>query len=363
MPSKGREVTVNETLERIDRAWLDGVLRDGGHHQSNITDVRVEAVAISGATTDMARLRITYADADSAGPESLVAKMRGSKPVQVQMDRAMGLFDRERKFYADLATRVPVRTAALMYAGDGDTTPLILQDLGELRMGDQRRGLEVDDAAAMMDSLAALHAAFWQSPELDADWLVSPTEGVYSQTIVQVVTSGAAGVVARFAGRVGDGTLAAVADAVQNWNHVLQGCAEGPRTLTHNDCRLDNIFFDDAPASGTVTPYLIDWQVPAVTRGTQDVANLLAGSMDSADLERHWESLLTRYHDGLVAGGVSDYTHQQCVQHYRQSIIYPLGQGLAMLGALDTGDGRGLGEISVLRCLKHIEALDAFATL
>ena len=112
-----------------------------------------------------------------------------------------------------------------------------------------------------------------------------------------------------------------------------------------------------------MTPYLIDWQVPARTRGTQDVANLLAGSMNVDDLATHWEALLMRYHDGLLAGGVRGYSQQQCIQHYRQSVVYPLGQGLALLGSLDTGDGRDLGEISVLRCLKHIESLDAFSTL
>lgn len=355
-------MSLNETLERIDRAWLDGVLRDAGHIRSAITDLRVEPVALSGATTDMARLHITYAD-EGAGPESLVAKIRGGKPVQVQMDQAMGLFERERRFYEELATRVPVHTATLYYAGDGDTTPLILQDLGRMRMGDQQRGLAVDDAAAAMDSLAALHARFWQSPELAADWLVSPTEGVYSQMIVQVVESGASAVAERFAGQVGAATMAAVVAAAQGWNHVLKRCAEGPQTLTHNDCRLDNVFFDGPPAIPAITPYLIDWQVPAVTRGTQDVANLLAGSMNSEDLAQHWEALVTRYHDGLVAGGVGDYTRAQCMAHYRQSVVYPLGQGLAMLGALDTGDGRAVGEISVLRCLKHIEALDAFETL
>lgn len=355
-------MSLNETLEKLDRTWLDGVLRDGGYSPSRVTDLRVEPVALSGATTDMARLRITYADPDAAGPQSLVAKIRGGKPVQVQMDQAMGLFERERRFYLELADLVPVQTATLFHAGDGDSTPLLLQDLGGLRMGDQRDGLAVDDAAAMMDSLAALHARFWQSPELKADWLVSPTEGVYSQMIVQVVVSGAPAAAERFAGRVGDDTLAALTDAVHDWSHVLKRCAEGPHTLTHNDCRLDNVFFEDL-SSGTIAPYLIDWQVPAATRGTQDVANLLAGSMNVEDLAQHWEGLVGRYHDGLLAGGVTDYSRQQCVQHYRQSIVYPLGQGLALLGALDTGDGRGLGEISVLRCLKHIEALDAFSTL
>jgi len=351
-------VALNETLERLDRTWVDRVLREGGRSQGTVAGVRIEQVALSGATTDMARLHISYVESDATGPQSLVAKIRGAKPVQVQMDQAMGLFDRERRFYTEFADHVPVNTPALFYGGDGDTTPLLLQDLGGMRMGDQQHGLSVEDAAAMMDTLAALHAKFWRSPELSAEWLVSPTEGLYCQMIAQVVGSGAPAVAERFSGRVSDATLAAVTAAAKDWSRVLTRCAEGPQTLTHNDCRLDNIFFD-----GSGTPYLIDWQVPATTRGTQDVANLLAGSMNIDDLADHWEGLVSRYHDGLVAGGVSDYSRQQCVEHYRQSIIYPLGQGMALLGALDTGDGRDLGEISVLRCLKHIEALDAFTTL
>lgn len=355
-------MSLNETLENLDPDWLDGVLRDGGHNRSKVTELKVEPLALSGATTDMARLCITYADV-GAGPESLVAKIRGSKPVQVQMDQAMGLFERERRFYTDLSSHVPVRTARLFYAGDGDETPLLLEDLGGLRMGEQRQGLEVVDALAMMDSLAALHATFWQSSTLAADWLVSPTEGVYCQMICQVVTSGAPAAAERFAGTVGDATLAAMNEAARDWNRVLLRCAEGPHTLTHNDCRVDNVLFDDSSADRAVTPYLIDWQVPASTRGTQDVANLLAGSMNVDDLEQHWEDLLVRYHDGLLAGGVGDYDRKQCIEHYRQSVVYPLGQALALLGALDTGDGRDLGEISTLRCLKHIESLDAFSTL
>jgi Ecdysteroid kinase-like family len=351
-------VPLNETLKRLDRAWLDGVLREGGHISGSVASVRVEQVAFSGATTDMARLHITYVEADATGPHSLVAKIRGTKAVQAQMDQAMGLFERERRFYTEFADHVPVRTAGLFYAGDGDNAPLLLQDLGGMRMGDQQHALSVADAAAMMDTLAALHATFWRAPDLSAEWLVSPTEPVYCQMIAQVVASGAPVVAERFSGQVSDATLAAVTAAAKDWGHVLQRCAEGPQTLTHNDCRLDNIFFD-----GSGVPYLIDWQVPARTRGTQDVANLLAGSMNSDDLSDHWKDLLARYHEGLRAGGVSDYSKDQCLEHYRQSIIYPLGQGMALLGALDTGDGRGLGEISVLRCLKHIEELDALATL
>ena len=60
-------VTLGFTTHDRD-VWLDGVLQDGGHIQSRVTDLRVEPVALSGATTDMARLHITYADADGELP-------------------------------------------------------------------------------------------------------------------------------------------------------------------------------------------------------------------------------------------------------------------------------------------------------
>jgi hypothetical protein len=51
------------------------------------------------------------------------------------------------------------------------------------------------------------------------------------------------------------------------------------------------------------------------------------------------------------------------VEHYRQNILYPLGAGMALIGVMDIGDGRGLGDAIIVRCLNHIDELDAFAAL
>jgi hypothetical protein len=80
-------------------------------------------------------------------------------------------------------------------------------------------------------------------------------------------------------------------------------------------------------------------------------------------LSANWERLLRRYHDRLLAGGVTGYSFDECVEHYRQNILYPLGAGMALIGAMDIGDGRGLGDAIIVRCLNHIAELDAFAAL
>lgn len=230
-----------------------------------------------------------------------------------------------------------------------------------MRIGDQMEGLSIADAETVLDALGDLHAAYWGSRELEQPWLVSPAEGVYAGMIVQLVSSGAAALGERYAGKAPDAVLSAVIEAAPHWGEILARCAGGPPTLVHNDCRLDNIFF--GTRGGSCGAVFIDWQIPARTRGTQDVGNLLAGSMNVAELSANWERLLRRYHERLLAGGVSGYSFDECVEHYRQNIVYPLGAGMALIGMMDIGDGRGLGDAIIVRCLNHIAELDSFAVL
>jgi hypothetical protein len=245
-----------------------------------------------------------------------------------------------------------------VYIGDGDDTPLLLEDLGGLRLGNQMEGMRIADAEAMMDTLGDLHAHFWEAPGLAEPWLASPATGVFAGMIAQLVASGAPALAERYSGTASSAVLSAVVDAAPNWGDALTKCAAGPQTLVHNDCRLDNLFFAEDG-----TPCLIDWQIAARTRGAQDVGNLLAGSVNSDELAIHWQALLARYHERLIARGVKGYSFDQCIEHYRVNILYPLGAGMALIGAMDIGDGRGLGDVIVTRCLKHIAALDSFAAL
>jgi hypothetical protein len=350
-------MSVADSLAAIDPAWLDRVLRDGGHSEAKVVSVDAEALTFTGATTDMARLRVGYAGSGRPGPASMVAKIRGTDELRKRMDSVMGLFAREARFYADLAARVPIRTPTAWCVGDGDTTPLLLEDLGALRLGDQSLGLSVADAEAALDALADMHAAFWESPELEADWLTRPTEGAFREMVAGLMVSGLPALAA-YEGRLPARVLAQVPEDPGRYQEFIGRMGEGPHTLVHNDCRLDNLFFAEDGI-----PVFVDWQIPANTRASQDVGNLLAGSMAAEDLSAHWESLLRRYHDRLVAGGVRGYSFDECVLHYRQNIVWALGQGLALLGALGTNDARGVGDKIVVRSLSHIAELDSFAAL
>jgi hypothetical protein len=349
---------VAPSLQALDAAWYTGVLRAGGHATAAVATAVVEPMSYTGAVADKARVRLRYDGNGWPGPASLIAKIRGAEGTRAAMDAAMGLYAREARFYTDFAPRVPLRTPRCYHAGDGTVKPLLLEDLGGYRAGDQMVGLSVNEARKTMDALGDLHARFWEQPEADADWLVAPATGVYADMVVHIVGTGFDALRRRYHGQVPDAVLDAAGRLSTRWRDVLTATTQGPQTFVHNDTRQDNLFFD-----ADDTPIFVDWQNPARSRGTQDVANLLAGSMNTPELSEHWEALLRRYHDRLVGNGVRHYSFDDCRFHYRQNILYPLGAGIALLGSLDIGDNRGLGDAINLRALRHCAELDAFASV
>lgn len=349
-------MSVAAGFHAIQPSWLDRILRDGGHSTALVIGLVFEPLRFAGATTDMARLRLAYADGGDAGPATLIAKIRGLDQQRAQMDAAMGLFDREIRFYQEIAPQLPVRVPNALHIGDGRTAPLLLEDLGHLRLGDQAAGLTVADARACVDALADLHAAYWSSPTLGNNWLTRPWQGIFKDMAAQMMVTGIPGVDA-IKDQVPRATASRIPEDPAVWAACIARLGEGPHTLIHNDCRLDNLFF-----AGDGTPVFLDWQTIADGRASQDVANLLAGSMDPEPLAGHWEELLRRYHNRLTDRGVTGYSYDEFLDHYRQNLIWPLGQGLALLGALSRGDdNRGVGAKNVIRALSHIHDMDAFS--
>lgn len=343
--------------------WLTQVLQAAGVTDGAVDQVATAPLEIASAVGALARLSLLYRPTGATGPKTVIAKTRGFTDTQRAMDAAMGLFARERFVYSELAELLPVRLPRCYHAGSGDgEQPMLIEDLQDLRMGDQVAGLERRDAERLVDTLADMHAQFWETecPGGDATRLVSWTDPVFGAMLTQLVTSGVSALRERYVGRVPVSVLDAIEQVAPEWADVLARCAEGPQTFVHNDFRLDNIFFEPDGE-----PVVIDWQLAGRCRGTQDLAYLLSGSMATETLRDCWEQLVERYHARLSARGVRGYDLSLCRFHYRQSLLYTLAPGIAMLGQMQLagGDERGLADVLVLRTLTHAADLDAFATL
>lgn len=349
------DVGVPTSLSALGPEWFTERLG------ATVVAVSLTPVDVSSAVGALARAQLSYADGHS-GPASVIVKGRGDSDNQRVMEGAMGLSAREQLFYSRIAGEIPVASPRCYFVDEiGGAQPLVLEDLAGLRAGDQVAGLAQSDAERLVDLLADLHARYWgvDPPGSDPDRLISWTDPAIAGMLTALVCSGLDALRERYSGRVREQILDAVAAAAPEWNIVLARCAEGPQTFVHNDFRLDNMFFADDD-----TPVVFDWQLAGRSRGTQDVAYLLSGSMQTDQLRDSWRALLQRYHDRLLANGVSGYDFDECLRHYRQSLLYTIAPGIAMLGAMELSrDERGLADALVLRTLVHADELDAFGTL
>lgn len=300
-------------IDAISPGWLTRVLSAAGLTQATVLHVQTGPLPVASAAGELARLHLTYEPVRPPGPGTIIAKAPGTGPAQRGMDAAMGLSARERFVYAELAGALPVRLPRCYYAADpGRQEPMLLEDLGALRMGDQVAGLDRAGAERLIDALADLHAAFWESdpPGGDASPLVSWNDPALAAMLTQLVMSGVTALRQRYTGRVPEPVLTAIEDAAPDWAAVLRRCAEGPQTFVHNDFRLDNIFFQPDGR-----PVIIDWQLAGRCRGTQDLAYLLSGSMATETLRQCWDQLVQRYQARLSAAGIRGYGLGQCRFH------------------------------------------------
>lgn len=135
---------IPRTLEEITAAWLTQALAEGGLPDARVARVEPRTIgAGQGFMGQLSQLAITYESRPAHAPTSLVAKLPTADPGGQAMGNMMGLWERESRFYADVAEQVTVRVPRCYYnaARPEDTAyVLLLEDLAPLRAADQLDG-------------------------------------------------------------------------------------------------------------------------------------------------------------------------------------------------------------------------------
>ena len=168
-----------------------------------------------------------------------------------------------------------------------------------------------------VDCLAAIHACWWNDPQLraavelrDDEWYARRTTSV-SDIFVRFL--------AEVGGHLSPAMRAALEAVVDYHPILLHHPLNGNLTVAHGDAHCWSFLNPRDPA--TPPAYLIDWECWDIESGTNDLASLMAVQWFS-DLRRELERpLVERYHRGLVAQGVTDYGFGACWNDYRFSVI------------------------------------------
>lgn len=346
----------------VSAEWLSEVLAAAGRlSDGRVTDVRYAACG-TGQLGDSYRFHLSYS-APGAGPATLVGKFASQDPTSREFGRSSGYYRNEIGFYTELVGQLPVSVPTALYAAlDVNQTDfvLLMDDLAPARQVDQILGCTVDEAVLIMDQAAALHAASWQR----AEWAALPwLQG--TAAMFQHVTDRFAEVIAAFPTLCSDLVPQADLDEAARLEPLAARWREWiatPRCLWHSDLRADNVLFDAEDGRRPVV--VLDWQGLGYGQGTIDIALWMGTSLPTELRRAHERALVARYHEGLLRGGVRDYTAEQCWADYRVNAIHGLQVGVFGLGAVKRTDrGDRMWQAWIERTAAHVRDLDSFSAL
>ncbi len=317
-------VAIPHDAEQINADWLRGaVSTKDADTFSSLISVSVERLAEATAlATDIYRLNLGYAPGGPSGPATLVAKLPSSIPAVREVARGWRTYEREVQFYRDIAATVALRIPR-SYVAEFDPLTygfvLIMEDLSSATGGDQVAGLSLDNTRQALEEIAALHASWWDRPELatlEATTIRPFGEGPWVGTGQR---HGAAWPAFEpfLADRASPELRRITERMAASVEPMMIDMARGPRTLCHGDFRADNMLFSARDGS-LIT---VDWQAPLQARGAFDVGYLMSMSV-TTDLRRaHEAELLRGYHAKLLASGVENYAYDEFFHDYRRGLL------------------------------------------
>ena len=326
------------TAEEFTPDWVTNALRSSETlGDESVTAVETTTVGEgAGFLGSLARLTLTYDEAPAGAPRTVVAKF----PAQVEINRGLAVqyqvYQREARFFNEIKrTITAMPTPEAFYADIDEATGngvILLEDLdGKLRVGDQLAGASLKEAEQLMTQIADLHATWWGRADEDTiSWVPAfdgPVWAMTAQTLPSLWPT--------YQQDSGHLLLPGMADIIERtWEGLPwlgQQLSRGPMTLVHGDYRMDNMFFPKQEGDPIT---IIDWQLMSRGRGPYDVAYFMSQSIDVELRREHERALVRRYHDGLVAGGVADYSFDDCFEDYRLAslwcVMYPVAMGGGM---------------------------------
>ncbi|TGD88502.1 DUF1679 domain-containing protein [Mycolicibacterium sp. CH28] len=280
---------VIERPSDLTAEWLTAAI--GAGEVAAFTAARIG----TGQMSECYRIGLTYRGDD--GPASVVLKVAATNPMSRQTGQALGLYEREVKFYTDVAPRLGGPIAQCYHASYDPATgifALLLDDAAPAEVGDEIRGATISDAILALTELGRLHAPVLGSRTLaEAEWL--NRDAPLNQAMIGQLF-------AAFVDRYGDAITADQLSVCERFvnsfdAHVAAGRADPVKGLVHGDYRLDNMLFGRPGSRRDLT--VVDWQTVTWGPAMTDVAYFIGCALSVEDRRANYDRLLRAYHQGL----------------------------------------------------------------
>jgi len=306
--------------DQVSADWLQGVLRANGFlPQGQITSLIKTVAQPFGAAT--VHIEVGYSHSvPPTLPTRFLLKIDGP-------DCLAG--NHEVEFYRRYSSVLPnsptVRCFDAVYDDSRRAYHILLEDLTNTHYMVEREAPPTQaEAEHMIDTLAALHAGWWDSldpsvPLVDSEFLSE------NQTFF--------GPFVDFMGeRLTAKRRRLYEQIIQILPSLLKKRLDHAVTLVHDDAHPWNFLHPQAPQSHQTV--LVDWQQWGRSVGTHDVAYHISLFWYPDHRHRLEKDILRRYHDGLLKHGVVAYSFEDCCEDYR---LYVLRNMLVPLWAFHWG--------------------------
>ncbi len=314
-------------IAELTPEWFTGVLRGAETISDGTAVTAVDFVPIgTGQVGRVLRAALQY-DGDP-GPASLVVKVPSEDAGSRQMATAMGLYEAEVRFYAEIAPRLGAAVPTMHRAEldpDGRFI-LVLDDLSRsTEVGDMVAGCDADRAALAIAALPVLQAPVWDDPQLPSRPWLDPTR---TDMLFGAVEPALSLFLERFGERLTSEHLTLARKLAPKAAAYRSRAWRPPYVIAHSDYRLDNMLFGTPPETPAIS--VVDWQGARLGPPLLDAAVFMAGCVDSTQRRDVEGDLLRVYHEHLGAAGVTAFTFEDCLDSYRRSSLWPFLLGIAV---------------------------------
>lgn len=215
------------------------------------------------------------APAGCALPTSIIAKLPSPDPTSRATGIALRNYEREVKFYAEIAPTVDIRVARCFHGdwreSDGEFV-LLLEDLSPAEQGNQITGCNAELARRSVLELARLHGPRWGDVALDDIEFLSrraPEDGERLQMLWTMFLPGFLATYSKYLDSEGVALIERFGACLPEWVNS----PSLPWTVTHGDYRLDNLMFGTGNGGSPVAT--VDWQTPGHGGASSDVSYFL----------------------------------------------------------------------------------------
>lgn len=312
----------------INTDWLNQALvayADG----NRIVDCNIENIGDGkGFGGKTLRTHLTWNNPSKL--QSVIVKLPIDDPDTFESMMFQGLLLREIRFYRELANDIDLDIPEIYYTElDGNDFAIVMEDLGEVKHR-MLKPLDMAELKVALRSAAKLHAAFWNSPLLDAEWLspvIDGTDESRNDNLMRI-----------------HHTLELLQESphdttyVENCVHKLLALMPNapkttplpnPVTLVHGDFHGNNLHIQADNIA------IFDWQLVAKGTPAMDVANLIVSSSEGEDYKKIVDHLLMTYHDALIAEGITNYSYKRLKRGFADAMFFTFLKFLVVVGTIN----------------------------